>query len=96
VAKRFRFTIRNLLLATAWMSVFGGSFSMLRGVETYIENWPDAAQAATIMILVVLFFASPCIAICQLFGRTRIGVYYGLAIGTAIIVAVLIIGSQIE
>ena len=91
MARRFQFSLYSALRATAWLSICGASWAMLKGIDTYTLKWPDVAFAALLVILFLATVATPVIAVGSLFGRTKTGMFGGLALGVTFIVLSLVV-----
>jgi hypothetical protein len=81
MAKRFRFSLRDLLMITFWFSAFGGMFYFMRLVGGYTADWSESARTIVCVPLGVMFYVVLCGAIGSLFGKTKAGLLCGLVIG---------------
>ena len=91
MARRFQFSLYSVLRATAWLSICGASFSMLKGIDKYTLKWPDVAFVTLLVVLVLAIVATPVIAIGSLFGQTKTGMFGGLTLGATFIVLSLVV-----
>jgi len=91
MARRFQFSLYNTLRATAWLSIGGASWWLLKNIDKYSLKWPDVAFVTLLVILFLTIVASPVIAIGSLFGRTKTGMFGGLALGATFIVLSLVV-----
>jgi hypothetical protein len=64
-----------------WWSLFGGLISVIRRVNPNAQDWPYLTKAIAVYTSFILFYTFPCMAIAAIFGKTRRGLYIGLAIG---------------
>jgi ABC-type Co2+ transport system permease subunit len=80
MGERFQFSIRNSLLAVAWMSVFFAAISLAKGLNDYARSWPDATRALAAVILMLLIVVSPTFAMGHLTDRPKVALYFGAAI----------------
>jgi hypothetical protein len=76
---RFRFSLRNDLWATFWVSVWGASISLARSMDPWDgHGWRSSGHI--LFLLLVLIFVTPFIAAGSLFGRTGTGVVVGVVV----------------
>ena len=91
MARRFQFSVYSALMATAWLSVGGASWYLLKGIDKYTLKWPDVAFVPLLVVLFLTTVAAPLLAIGSLFGRTKTGMLWGLTLGVVFIVLGLVV-----
>jgi hypothetical protein len=88
MGRKFQFSSRSLLLATAWMSVFFASLSLGLGLNTSTRSWPGDAQALAALVLMLLLVVSPSFAVGELTESPGIAISCGVVI---VVVTVFIV-----
>jgi hypothetical protein len=87
--RHFHFSLRNLLIAMAWLSPWAAVLailhSILRDNPMPPGNWPWMLNRI-FLLCAFLFFWLPCVAAGALLGRTKRGMVFGL--GFVLVVAV--------
>ena len=86
MARRFQFSLYSALRATTCLSICGASCFMLKRIDSYTTlKWPDVAFVTLLVVLVLDIVAMPVIAFGSLMGRTKTGIFGGLALGVIFI-----------
>ena len=81
---KFQFSLANVLRATAWFCVSGGSYAFLASQwhedRIHARNYPDWMWPWVVPSLYILIICCPFVGIGALFGQTKRGVIVGMAI----------------
>jgi hypothetical protein len=87
--QRFQFSLRNLLLAMSWLSLWAA----LGTARSYLGAPPQSEVLGILLwvVLCTLFVGLPVVAVCALFGRTERGLRIIAVIAAVLLVLALIL-----
>jgi hypothetical protein len=91
MAQRFQFSLRNVLVAMIWFSLW----AVLGASRSYLGAPPESKVLGILLwvALCTLFFGLPVVAVCALFGRTARGLRITALIAAVLLILAVILGA---
>jgi len=84
---KFRFSIRNLLLATFWLSLWGADVVIYRRV---IET-PGLPPLLVLLPMWMFLIAGPFVVVGSVFNRTRTGFVVGVSLALMMLLGIVLL-----